>query len=70
MLLDRLVLGPVDLGVEQQLVVVGVDPHDVGGDLTARQQHADRAEVAAGAGELTDGRFEHVPEGSCAVSTW
>src|SRR5688572_6632050 len=36
-LLDRLVLGPVQLGVDEQLVLAGVDPHDVAGDLPVGQ---------------------------------
>ena len=73
-LLDRLVLGAVDLGVHQQLVVVGVDPHEVAGDLAVGQLDRDRGEVLARAGEVADGGFEHAPRvvpspGACSAHT-
>ena len=56
-LLHRLVLGPMHLGVDQQLVVGRVHPHDVAGELTAREVEAEHAEVRRG-GEVTDRGFE------------
>ena len=58
-LLHRPVLGAVDLGVDEQLVVVGVDPHDVGADLAVGQLERDRAEVLAVVSEVADRRVEH-----------
>ena len=66
LLLDRPVLGPVHLGVDQHVVVVGVDPHHVAGDLAVGQVDAEGAEVGALAGEVADGRIEHGADDTCS----
>ena len=43
--LDVLALAQPDLGVDQHVVVIAVDPHHMGLDSAARQDRRDRGEV-------------------------
>src|SRR5262249_38063571 len=56
----RLVLRAVHFGVHEEVLVVGIDPNDVGGDVPAGEVHADRRVVLAG-GQLAYLLIEHLP---------
>src|SRR5215213_10291055 len=70
--LDRLELGAMHLGVDQHVLVIGVDPHHVRGDLPVGKVHADGAEVLAVGCQLLDRGFEHAgdPNGRRRRVSW
>ena len=64
--LDRLELRAVHLGVDQHVVVVGVDPHHVRHRLTRREDDRERREVGR-LRELANARARGLPSGARGV---